>query len=171
MTDAFTSLGDAVRAGGQAGSTRTERIIGDGQAYRRWAHEHRPAFLLALGAPLPDYAAPEDGPTTLAATRMGEAFQDVVFDGWTADEVRAVQLAGAGPAAPGEGSLDDGPKGLPPGALALFAMGWSGLHGFVVLEVSGHLGWLGDTAEQTCVAVLSDYAAVVRADPDGSSQP
>lgn len=174
VTDAFTSLGDAVAAGGAAGSTPAERIVGAGLAYRRWASEHRAAFLLALGVPLPDYTAPEEGPTKEAAARMGRAFQDIVFGGWTADELRAVPLPGTDPSTPavqvvgaGEGEPGEVEPGvaslesLPPGALALFINGWASLHGLVMLEVHGHLSWLGEHGEQTCLAVLTSYADTV----------
>ena len=169
VTDAFTSLGDAVEAGGASGSTQVERIVGAGLAYRRWAYEHRAAFLLALGVPLPDYAAPEEGPTAEAAARMGRAFQDIVFGGWTDDELRAVPLPGTDRSAPDAPAVAPAAalsrkeelQALPGGALALFVDGWASLHGFVMLEAHGHLSWLGDRGEQTCLAVLTGYAQKV----------
>lgn len=158
VTDAFTALGDAVREGGSGGSSRAERIVGAGLAYRHWASEHRPAFLLALGAPLPDYTAPEGGATTAAAARLGEAFHEVVFDGWTPEQVCAV------PSSDGSDSgevLEDGLKGMPPGARQLFAIGWATVHGFVMLEVHGHLVWLEESGEATCRVVLESYAETV----------
>ncbi len=154
VTDAFTALGDAVREGGAAGSTRAERLHGAAFAYRRWALEHRPAFLLALGAPVPGYAAPEGGPTTQAASRMGEAFQEVVFDGWTPQELLAVPCRGERASAPAQ----EGPKGLPPGAQQLFVIGWATLHGFVMLEAHGHLVWTGDDGDATFLALIGSYA-------------
>ena len=154
VTDAFIGLTDAVRAGGAAGRTRTERLVGAGLAYRQWAHDHRPAFLLALGAPLPDYTAPECGPTTEAAGRMGAAFQEIVFDGWSAEDLAGLAPGGSAP-------VDQTIKGLPPGARQLFVLGWASLHGFVVLEAQGHLVWLEESGEQTCRSVLESYAAAV----------
>lgn len=85
-------------------------------------------------------------------------FQEVVFDGWTPEQVRAV------PSSDGSHSaevLDDGPKGLPPGARQLFAIGWAAVHGFVMLEVHGHLMWLEESGETTCRAMLESYAETV----------
>lgn len=171
ISDAFTALGTAVEQGGAAGTTPTERIVGAGLAYRQWARDNRPAFLLALGVPLPDYTAPEGGPTTEAAARMGLAFQKIVFGTWTSQELRGVPVAGAPPApaaTPTAGEQADGPQGLPAGALALFTIGWASLHGFVMLEVHGHLSWLGDTGEQLCTAVLTSYADTVQRAREGS---
>ena len=169
VTDAFILLGDAVASGGASGSTRVERIVGAGLAYRRWAYDHRAAFLLALGVPLPDYAAPEEGPTVDAAARMGRAFQDIVFGGWTDEELQAVPLLGTDAPAPARDAPAVAPpasrkeelEALPAGALALFVDGWASLHGFVMLEAHGHLSWLGERGEQTCLAVLTGYAQKV----------
>ncbi len=56
--------------------------------------------------------------------------------------------------------------GLPPGAAALFTSGWATLHGLVVLELLGHLVWVGEAGEDVCRVALLRYAdepAAVRA--------
>ncbi|MCY7401854.1 MAG: WHG domain-containing protein [Nocardioides sp.] len=68
------------------------RAVAAGLAYRRWALDHRSQFLLLLGVPRDDYAAPEGGPTTAAASRLGSVFHEVLFAGWTADELAGVPL-------------------------------------------------------------------------------
>lgn len=146
ITDAFHSLAAAVTAG--AGDTSTpsdERMLGAALAYRRWALDHRSEFLLALGAPLPDYAAPKEGPTTAAAKELSWSFQTVIFGGWSAAELALAQPAG--PDSTGLAPALPAPA-LPDGALALFILGWSTVHGFVTLETQGHLSWLdpGDTS-------------------------
>lgn len=155
VTDAFTSLGDAVIEGGKTGRHRNECIVGAGLAYRNWASSHRPEFLLALGGPLPDYTASKDGPTTAAAERMGMAFHHVVFDGWTHEQMQAVPTP-HGSAAPATGH-----KGLSPGALQLFVIGWASLHGFVMLEAHGHLTWADESGEVICRGLLENYAETV----------
>lgn len=164
ITDAFTSVTEVVaQAAQQPGLTGRERLVAAGLAYRSWAVAHRSAFLLALGAPLPDYSAPVGGPTSVAASRMGEAFLQAVFGGWQPAELAAVPLpddpalpGGAAAAAPGEQ-----PFGLPPGARALFVGGWASLHGVVVLEMLGHLDWTATPGEDLCRAVLLRYADLV----------
>lgn len=170
VTDAYLAVADAVREGGSQGRTREERLVGAGLGYRRWALDNRPAFLLALGAPLPDYAAPQDGPTTAAAHAMSEAFREVVFDGWSSEQIAAVPVSGtlAGAAAtapaataPPAGSLAHHASGLSDGALQLFVAGWATVHGYVMLEAHGHLDWIDDAGDATCRAVLTGYAAIV----------
>ncbi len=158
VTDAYLAVAVAVREGGAQGSTREERIVGAGLAYRRWALDNRPAFLLALGAPIPGYAAPEDGPTTQAAHTMSDAFRDVVFDGWTPEAVATLPAA-ADTGVAGPVPVDE--KDMSTGALQLFVAGWATVHGYVMLEAHGHLTWLEDEGDATCRAVLAGYAAIV----------
>ena len=157
VTDAFDELAGAVSDASSAAGTPRDRILQAGLAYRAWALEHRSAFLLALGVPLADYAAPEGGPTSAAARRLGEAFRTALFGGWTADELAAVPLPPGVPALHaqlcGTPALD-----LPPGAAAVFTAGWAALHGVDLLELLGHLVWVGDAGEDMCRVVLLQYA-------------
>lgn len=163
VADAFNELADAVLAGGaDARASHRERILGAGLAYRRWALDHRAEFLLALGAPLPGYTAPECGPTTVAAMRMGAAFRDVLFGTWTPEELARIPLPehtddNAPALMSGSSTVD----GLPPGALGLFITGWSTLHGFVMLEAHGHLAWVQHSGEEVCRIALSGYIDVL----------
>jgi AcrR family transcriptional regulator len=162
VADAHDALADAVVRAGEAsaGSSPQERAVALGLAYRRWAVENRGQFLLIYGVPLPDYEAPEGGPTTVAAQRLGVAFASVLFDGWSPEELRRVPLAAGGPefearlaAAAGWFAME-----LPPGALALFMSAWAQLHGLVMLEVLNHLPWLGPTVPDLFRVALLDQA-------------
>lgn len=163
VTDAFDQLTAAVTTAVEAAGPPRERMVAAGLTYREWARANRSAFLLALGVPVADYAAPECGPTSAAAARMGRAFQDAVFSGWTESELGAVPLAGRVPAL--RAQLRSAPSlgGLPPGAATLFTAGWATLHGFVVLELLGHLPWVGEVGEDMCRVVLLQYADQVAA--------
>ncbi len=158
VADAFDELAGAVSAAASAAGDPRDRVVAAGLAYRAWGRDNRSAFLLALGVPLADYAAPEGGPTSQAARRLGEAFLDAVFGGWSADELAAVPLPDDVPALQaqlrGTGALG----GLPPGAAALFTAGWATLHGVVVLELLGHLVWVGEAGEDMCRVALLRYA-------------
>ena len=158
VADAFDELSAAVSAASSAVRAPRDRILAAGLAYRAWAHEHRSAFLLALGVPLHDYAAPEGGATSTAARRLGEAFRTALFGGWTAEELAAVPLPDGVPALraqlQGTPALGD----LPPGAAAVFTAGWAALHGVVLLELLGHLVWIGDAGEDMCRVTLLQYA-------------
>jgi AcrR family transcriptional regulator len=162
VADAHNALADAVTAAGEAsvGGTPHERTVAVGLAYRRWAIENRGQFLLIYGVPLPDYHAPEGGPTTAAAQRLGVAFSTVLFDGWTAEQLARVPLPAGGPefearltAAAGYFEI-----ALPPGALAMFISAWGQLHGLVMLEVLNHLPWLGPTVPDLFEVALLDQA-------------
>jgi AcrR family transcriptional regulator len=158
VADAFDELAGAVSAAASAAGDPRDRVVAAGLAYRAWGRDNRSAFLLALGVPLADYAAPEGGPTSQAARRLGDAFLDAVFGGWSADELAAVPLPDDVPALQaqlhGTGALG----GLPPGAAALFTAGWATLHGVVVLELLGHLVWVGEAGEDMCRVALLRYA-------------
>jgi AcrR family transcriptional regulator len=158
VADAFADLAGAVEAAADAAGTPRERILAAGLAYRSWAHEHRSAFLLALGAPLADYTAPEDGPTSQAARRLGEVFRAALFGGWTPEELAAVPLTDGVPALRAQLRGTPVLDGLPPGAAAVFTAGWAALHGVVLLELLGHLVWIGDAGEDMCRVVVLQYA-------------
>lgn len=161
IADSYDDLADAVQH-----ATAPGEVVGDGPAvaaglaYRRWALEHRSEFLLVLGAPLQDYAAPEDGPTTAAARRLGQVFHGVLFAGWSVDELARLPLPG------GSSRLQDAMgayvsawPALPAGAFAYFTSGWATLHGLVMLEVLGHLPWVGDAGEEMCRAAMLAFTA------------
>jgi AcrR family transcriptional regulator len=158
VTDAFDELADTVSAAASGARDPADRVVAAGLAYRAWGRENRAAFLLALGVPLPDYTAPEGGPTSQAAARLGAAFLDAVFGGWSADELAAVPLAADVPALRAQLTGTGALGGLPPGAAALFTSGWGTLHGLVVLELLGHLVWVGEAGEDVLRVALLRYA-------------
>ncbi len=158
VADAFDELAAAVSAAASAAGDPRDRVVAAGLAYRAWGRGNRSAFLLALGVPLADYAAPECGPTSQSARRMGEAFLDAVFAGWSAEELAAVPLPDDVPALSAQLHGTGAPGGLPPGAAAVFTTGWATLHGVVVLELLGHLPWVGEAGEDMCRVVLLQYA-------------
>ncbi len=163
VADAFDDIADTVSTSASAARTPRDRILAAGLAYRTWALEHRSAFLLALGAPLAGYAAPEGGPTTRAAARMGQAFLAALFGDWSPEELAAVPLSARVPALRAQLRRTTALGGLPPGAAALFTAGWAALHGIVLLEVLGHTVWVGDAGEEMCRVVLLQHADLLAA--------
>ncbi len=145
ITDAHDALADAVEQ-----SRRTPG--GDGLvpltlAYRAWSVEHRAQFLLIYGTPIPGYRAPEAGPTTVAARRLGAAFAAGVFGHWTAAEIGRLQPPAGHDgvtAALAEGAALVAPA-LPPAVFGLFIELWGRMHGLVMLEVLNHVPWLQPT--------------------------
>lgn len=138
VADGHNALADCIQdsADLSRGRPSEERLLAANLAYRDWAFANRSSFLLLYGTPVPGFEAPVGGPTVEAAMRLAAPFQEVVFDGWNADQLRGVPLrAGAEPI--GE---DLPPQfGLPPGALTLFLELRAQLHGLVMLELLGHL--------------------------------
>ena len=149
VADAHDALADAMAAAGRlaAAQPAPEQVVQVALAYRRWAMEQRARFLLIYGTPVPGYRAPEAGPTTEAARRLGSTLTDVVFSGWSPRE-----LARVGPSDDPDltAALTDGAQRVQPGMPAeVFGLGlelWAQLHGLVMLEILGHLPWLGSAA-------------------------
>jgi AcrR family transcriptional regulator len=158
VADAFDALAGEVSAAASAARDPRDRVVAAGLAYRAWGRDNRAAFLLALGVPLADYTAPEGGPTSQAAHRLGEAFLGAVFGGWTPEELAAVPMPDDVPALHAQLAGTGALGGLPPGAAALFTSGWATLHGLVVLELLGHLVWVGEAGEDMCRVALLRYA-------------
>lgn len=155
LTDAIQDSADRSR-----GQPPRERLLAANLAYRDWAFANRSAFLLLYGTPVPGFKAPVDGPTVEAAMRLAVPFRDVVFDGWTAEQLQAVPLR------PGAEQIgDDLPPqfGLPPGALALFIELRARLHGLVMLELLGHLHPLQQHARALLTSLADRTAAELAA--------
>ncbi|MFH9068973.1 TetR/AcrR family transcriptional regulator [Streptomyces alboflavus] len=126
------------------------RLVVAAEGYRRWAIAHPERFQLLYGAPLRDYAAPAEGPTTQAVRRMSAIFQAAMFDGFTWEQLAAADTPALSPSLQAFlGHLPpDGMGDLPPPATSLLLSGWGHLTGLVVLEVFGHTGFLGEHQEE-----------------------
>jgi AcrR family transcriptional regulator len=176
VTDAHRALAAAVaqEAARRTGATFAERFVAVGLAYRRWAAEHRGPFLLAYGTPLPDYHAPVGGPTTAAAAELGAVMRDVVFAGWTPEELQRVPVPPDAPAALTERLALVGAQigaGLPAGAMAVFLTSWAQLHGLVMLDVLDHMPWLAPHQEGLYAVALGELAQRVEALRHGPNGP
>lgn len=110
-------------AGLDPGATALDRMGALGHAYRAFAHEQPDLFRLALGNPTPSFS-PGFNPRPSA----GEAEEETVPEKDAFALLLDVAHAGVerGEFAP-----------LPPIAVALAA--WAAVHGFVILELNGHL--------------------------------
>lgn len=136
VTDAHHELADAVQAAADEtrGHPPLHRRLATTGAYRDWALAHRPAFLLLYGTPVPGFAPPPDSDTGPAAFRLAAPFLDVVYDGWTAQQLAALPAADDRVL-----EVSDAKIPLPPGALAYFIEQRATMHGLVMLELLGHL--------------------------------
>ena len=135
VVDAHGSAADAVEAAVEAtrGRRPHERRLAACRAFREWALANRPAFLLLYGTPVPGFTPVAESEVGPAAWRLGQAFAEVVFDGWTPAQLAAV------PMAPALADADLGEMALPLGAAALFIELRARMHGLVALELVGHL--------------------------------
>ncbi len=141
ITDAYHDLADAVVAGtGRRGSPR-ERLAGGMLAYRRWCVEHPNRFLLIFGTPIPGYVAPEDGPTVQANRRIGQAFFEVVNEGWRNGSL-SLPVVSRTATGNEESFLAEVAPDFPAPWLTPFVGAWAHIHGMVTLEVLGQLDWI-----------------------------
>lgn len=170
IAEAFDALADAVEQGrdsAAAGSASTDdagrdsapadgasadgaapdhadRLLAGLLAFRDWSVSHPQEFGLLYGDPIPGYAAPAGGPTSIASRRVGVAVLTPLVLAWRAGRVRVPASAATG-AEPDPvtrawaATLD--PR-MPPEAAAVVMGVWTRVHGLVVLEVFGHLRWL-----------------------------
>jgi AcrR family transcriptional regulator len=144
VRDAHDALADAVEQSARttAGQPRDQRRIAASAAYRDWALEHRAQFLLIYGTPVPGFEAqPGDG-TGDAAARLAAPFAEVVFEGWTPQQLTSLNPV------PGQADvlIPIGNRNLPPGAALYFTELRARLHGLVMLELLGHLHLASDHA-------------------------
>lgn len=144
ITDGFTELAAAVdRARAAAdGQDLRDVLVAAVLAFREWAIAQPHEFGLLYGDPIPGYAAPEGGPTSVASRRVGAALVPPLVEAWRAGRLRVPGIAGKPDAAARRWASAIDPD-LPPEVGAVILGVWTRLHGLVVLEVFGHLRWLG----------------------------
>lgn len=153
VADAHHAVADAAQSAAESSRGRPprERRLAATLAYRRWAQDNRAAFLLLYGTPVPGFEPLPDGGTGPAALRLAAPFAEVVFDGWTPEQLAAVPIPEGGePIAALQGSEIP----LPPGALAYFIELRARMHGMVILELLGQLHPFDDLAETFYLAAM-----------------
>ncbi|OZM81078.1 TetR family transcriptional regulator [Pseudonocardia sp. MH-G8] len=146
VVDGHRALASAVQEAAEAsrGRAHVERLFAASNAYRRWALANRAAFLLLYGTPVPGYEPPSSEEVVGASAGLAAPFLEVVFDGWSAEELARVPVQ---PGAERLAAVDPGRVPLPVGALALFYELRAQMHGFVMLELVGHLTPMDSLAE------------------------
>ena len=145
----------------EAGDDVADRVRAVAAAYRQWAVAHPNEFGLLFGDPIPGYAAPPEGPTTAAMTRVGAALGRPLVEAWHQGRLRP--------------AMDDPPATLrdrvaPMGKVAdvdvpaelavTLLLAWGRLHGQVSLEVFGHHDWL--FPDGSAVLFEADVEAILR---------
>jgi hypothetical protein len=162
VIDGHRALAAAVADAADAsrGRPHAERLWAASNAYRRWALANRPAFLLLYGTPVPGYEPPSREEVITASVSLAEPFLDVVFDGWSAEQLAGLPLQ---PGAERLAEVDTAKVPLPAGALAVFYELRAQMHGLVMLELVGHLAPMNDYGEDLFRGMISRTAAELAA--------
>ncbi|PPK68406.1 WHG domain-containing protein [Actinokineospora auranticolor] len=144
ITDGFTALAAEVARARDA--AKGDAFVAAALAYREWALTHPHEFALLYGTPIPDYQAPESGPTSHASRAVGAAFVPPILAAWHRGTLQRRAVTPPLTALNVFAAAVD----LPSDAAAVAFSAWTAIHGLVVLESFGHLAWLGD--DQTPLA-------------------
>jgi AcrR family transcriptional regulator len=143
IIDAFNGLGDAVQNAITAQSDTAEQFKAGAFAYRQWALDHAADFQLIYGNPIPGYEAPADLTVPLA-TRPLVALYTVMFAAWQSGNVRVSPQYQQIPPTVKQFMQDLIALNFPEVAAAptelfyLLHVGWSRIHGMVMLELFDH---------------------------------
>jgi AcrR family transcriptional regulator len=162
VIDGHRALAAAVADAADAsrGRPQAERLWAASNAYRQWALANRPAFLLLYGTPVPGYEPPSREEVITASVSLAQPFLDVVFDGWSAEQLAGLPLQ---PGAERLAEVDTAKVPLPVGALAVFYELRAQMHGLVMLELVGHLAPMNDHGEDLFRGMISRTAAELAA--------
>ena len=139
IVDAFNALADALVVA-DAEQTRDDygaRLIAALMAYRQWAIEHPTDFQLIYGNPIPGYHAPREV-TVPAASRPFLLVIDILGAAYTAGVLQPTAEFLDIPAdieahLRGLSGYDSYPQ--PPFLLYITVVGWSRIHGMIMLEL------------------------------------
>ncbi len=146
ITDAYVELARLVaEARDRCGEKDfAGRWNGVATAYREWARHEPEQFALVLGMPVPGYAAPDEGPTTVAAKAAMGQLADLFISAAQAGRLRKPLVREAAPAL-AHCASDKHPEldGIvAPETFQAMLHAWASLHGVVSLEAYGHLNWM-----------------------------
>ncbi len=149
IVDGYDSLADAVQAAvdSEPEDDPRARVRAFCIAFREWALANVARYELLFGTPVPGYVAPDDR-TTIAARRImavviGEAAR------LPATKVRTGRRGNLPSAvAPSPSQWDARGEDVPVEVMYDAVTMWTRLHGFISLELRGHLGAIIDSTEQ-----------------------
>lgn len=150
ITDAYNDLGRRVAAArdGVADRDIGGRWLAAAQAYREWATTEPQQFSLVFGLPVPGYVAPEEGPTTEAASRALSQLSALFVDAQVRGKLRRALIREVDPVLEvcAHGKNDDLGVEIPAENFQAMLTAWASLHGFTSLEAYGHFDWMEPAA-------------------------
>jgi AcrR family transcriptional regulator len=148
ITDAYNDLGDAVAAARDAVDEEDirGRWIAAAGAYRQWALREPQQFSLIFGLPVPGFVAPQEGPTTEAASRalsqLAAMFADASRRGRLDPPLVRTVPDSLRDCVAEEQKFSD----IAPESFQAMLHAWASLHGITSLEAYGHLDWMDPEA-------------------------
>lgn len=150
IVDAYNALADTLEAEAQRrqnddAATRLYAIL---KRYRTWALEHRTEFELIYGNPIPGYVAPQE-PTVAAAQRTFVVVVTILQEAFVAGTLQLLAAYTALPAhieAHLRQMTADGGYEAEPVVAYIATVGWTRIHGIIMLELFSHIQpVIGDT--------------------------
>ena len=169
LADAFTSLADCLEKSLTDVDSDDPHVSISAvcSAYRQWAGEDPTRFALVFGFPVPGYIAAAEGPHCDAGQRA--------FQALAAPVLRATQsgidILPLGPAVTAPLREMFGHKGsdLTPATMQALMHAWASVHGFICLEMFGHLAWCSPEAIDDLFDGLVDGLATYVGIPAGGA--
>jgi len=148
IVDAYTALAEVLEAAdaGQPRARHADRLMAVLLAYREWAMAHPVDFSLIYGNPIPGYRAPAEA-TTPPARRGFAVILAILAEALASGELQPqpehlhqppdlhVRLPSAG---------ETQAEPVPPAVIYLGVMGWTRIHGMIMLELFNHTDTLVD---------------------------
>jgi AcrR family transcriptional regulator len=148
IADGFERFGASVaEALANAAPRLRDRTMALAIAYRRWAKANPEQFALILGSPVAGFAATPSGPTADAVRKFGLPMIRMMVDAYKAGELHVDESTTPIDLALFDPSLETVPSNL----IELTVRSWARIHGLVILEAFGHLGWSGQDVEALLV--------------------
>lgn len=144
IIDAYDDLGRAVAESRDAVPEHDlgARWLAAAEAYRQWARREPQQFALIFGLPVPGYLAPDEGPTTEAASRAMSQLAALFSEAHRTGKLRHALIREVEPdfsrCAEGEAKFSD----IPTENFQAMMNAWASLHGFTCLEAFNHLNWM-----------------------------
>ncbi len=137
ILDGYNAQADAMEAvvSAQAPDDYAGQMFAALLTYRQWALDHRTDFELLYGNPIPGYVAPAER-TTPAASRNMEVLIRVMVGAVTARQMQTTGISIPPTVAAHLQAANW--YGAPPELLYLGTIGWSRIHGLIMLELFEH---------------------------------